>query len=250
MIRVFCFVFLNLILIFNISYSFSFDEFTAKLDVDKANRLFKKGDYNNAISLYEKSLSKITNSSEIYYNIATTMSQVGEIDNAIELFNIAKKNFNSKTKSHLKNATYYNSGLLKIEKQDYQGAIDDLINALVVLPEDKNSKMALEYALKKLKNQPKNSGDDKKDEESNNNEQNNNNNNSSDENKNNNQEQSDNKDKSNNENNKEEDNNNNNNEEEEVKADVDRILESLRQYRDDKSKDKQYYGGGRIDKDW
>ena len=65
--RVLFYIFCNLFIIFSVSYTFSFDEFTAKIDVDKANRLFKKGDYNNAISLYEKALSKVTNSSEIYY---------------------------------------------------------------------------------------------------------------------------------------------------------------------------------------
>ena len=34
------------------------------------------------------------------------------------------------------------------------------------------------------------------------------------------------------------------------KSDIDRLLESLRQFRKDKNNEEQYYGGGRIDKDW
>ena len=46
-------------------YSFNLDELTAKLDVDRANRLFKNGNYESAITLYEKALSKVTNSPQI-----------------------------------------------------------------------------------------------------------------------------------------------------------------------------------------
>ena len=45
-------------------------------------------------------------------------------------------------------------------------------------------------------------------------------------------------------------NDNGNDEEQNAQTDIDRLLDSLRQYRKDKENDDQYYGGGRIDKDW
>ena len=228
-------------------YSFNLDELTAKLDVDRANRLFKNGNYESAITLYEKALSKVTNSPQIYYNIGTTMASVGEMDTAIQLFDMAKNNFNEKTSKSIKHSTYYNSGIAKIENEDYQGAIDELIDALVHNPKDENSKRALEYARKKLEEQKNNSGPSSQNSpdeqeggegEGGNSEDNSDNNNQNDE-----DNKSDNSDNDSNDENE-------NNERENEKSDIDRLLESLRQYRKDKDNEEQYYGGGRIDKDW
>ena len=228
-------------------YSFSLEELTAKLDVDRANRLFKNGNYESAITLYEKALSKVTNSPQIYYNIGTTMASVGEMDTAIQLFDMAKNNFNEKTSKSIKHSTYYNSGIAKIENEDYQGAIDELIDALVHNPKDENSKRALEYARKKLEEQKNNSGPSSQNSpdeqeggegDGGNSEDNSDNNNQNDE-----DNKSDNSDNNSNDENE-------NNERENEKSDIDRLLESLRQYRKDKDNEEQYYGGGRIDKDW
>ena len=220
-------------------YSFSLDELTAKLDVDRANRLFRSGNYESAITLYEKALSKVTNSPQIYYNMGTTMASVGEMDTAIQLFDMAKNNFNEKTSKSMKHSTYYNSGIAKIENEDYQGAINELIDALVHNPKDENSKRALEYAKKKLEEQKNNSGDSSQ--------------NSPDE-----QDggegaggnSEDNSDNNNRDNQSSQNNESENNDRENEKSDIDRLLESLRQYRKDKDNEEQYYGGGRIDKDW
>lgn len=229
-------------------YGFSLDELTAKLDVDRANRLFKNGNYESAITLYEKALSKVTNSPQIYYNMGTTMASVGEMDTAIQLFDMAKNNFSEKTSKSIKHSTYYNSGIAKIENEDYQGSINELIDALVHNPKDENSKRALEYARKKLEEQKNNSGplspnspDEQDGGEGDSGD-------SGDNSENNNQNNEDNKsDSTDNDNSNDE---NENNERENEKSDIDRLLESLRQYRKDKNNEEQYYGGGRIDKDW
>ena len=228
-------------------YSFNLDELTAKLDVDRANRLFKNGNYESAITLYEKALSKVTNSPQIYYNIGTTMASVGEMDTAIQLFDMAKNNFNEKTSKSIKHSTYYNSGIAKIENEDYQGAIDELIDALVHNSKDENSKRALEYARKKLEEQKNNSGPSSQNSPDEREGGEGDGGNSEDNSDNNNQNDEDNKsDNSDNDSNDE----NENNERENEKSDIDRLLESLRQYRKDKDNEEQYYGGGRIDKDW
>lgn len=283
-------VLLIFLILFSSSYAFSLNEFTAKIDVDRANRLLRKGDYDNAISLYEKALSKLPKSPEIYYNMGTTLSSMGEMDSAVQAFDMAKKNFTEKTSKDIKNSTYYNAGISKIEMEDYAGAIEELIEALVNKPNDSNAKSALEYAKKKLEEQKKNSGesaqnnDNQDDANSNQNSQDNNDNQNNQDNQNsnngnnqdNNQDNQDNQDnQNNNENNQNNDNQENNNqnnndnqdnnqnnqdnnngndngndEEQNAQTDIDRLLDSLRQYRKDKENDDQYYGGGRIDKDW
>ena len=272
-------VLLVFLILFSSSYAFSLNEFTAKIDVDRANRLLRKGDYDNAISLYEKALSKLPKSPEIYYNMGTTLSSMGDMESAVQAFDMAKKNFTEKTSKDIKNSTYYNAGISKIEMEDYSGAIEELIESLVNNPNDNNAKSALEYAKKKLEEQKKNSGesaqnnDNQDDANSNQNSQDNNDNQNNQDNQNsnngNNQDNQENQDnQNNNENNQNNDNqennnqnnnqnnqdnngnNNQNDEEQNAQTDIDRLLDSLRQYRKDKENDDQYYGGGRIDKDW
>ena len=272
-------VLLIFLILFSSSYAFSLNEFTAKIDVDRANRLLRKGDYDNAMSLYEKALSKLPKSPEIYYNMGTTLSSMGDMESAVQAFDMAKKNFTEKTSKDIKNSTYYNAGISKIEMEDYSGAIEELIESLVNNPNDNNAKSALEYAKKKLEEQKKNSGesaqnnDNQDDANSNQNSQDNNDNQNNQDNQNsnngNNQDNQENQDnQNNNENNQNNDNqennnqnnnqnnqdnngnNNQNDEEQNAQTDIDRLLDSLRQYRKDKENDDQYYGGGRIDKDW
>ena len=273
-------VLLVFLILFSSSYAFSLNEFTAKIDVDRANRLLRKGDYDNAISLYEKALSKLPKSPEIYYNMGTTLSSMGDMESAVQAFDMAKKNFTEKTSKDIKSSIYYNAGISKIEMEDYAGAIEELIESLVNNPNDNNAKSALEYAKKKLEEQKKNSGEsaqnnnddnqedansnqNSQDNQDNNNNQNNNGNNQ-DNNEQNNQNNQNNDNQDNNQNNNGENNQNNNqdnqnnnngndngdDEEKNTQTDIDRLLDSLRQYRKDKENDDQYYGGGRIDKDW
>lgn len=274
-------VLLVFLILFSSSYAFSLNEFTAKIDVDRANRLLRKGDYDNAISLYEKALSKLPTSPEIYYNMGTTLSSMGDMESAVQAFDMAKKNFTEKTSKDIKSSTYYNAGISKIEMEDYAGAIEELIESLVNNPNDNNAKSALEYAKKKLEEQKKNSGEsaqnnnndnqdnansnqNSQDNQNNNNENNNNNQNNNQDNNQNNQDNQNNNENNQNNDNQEnnnqdnnqnnQDNNNGNNsqndEEQNAQTDIDRLLDSLRQYRKDKENDDQYYGGGRIDKDW
>lgn len=277
-------VLLVFLILFSSSYAFSLNEFTAKIDVDRANRLLRKGDYDNAISLYEKALSKLPTSPEIYYNMGTTLSSMGDMESAVQAFDMAKKNFTEKTSKDIKSSTYYNSGISKIEMEDYAGAIEELIESLVNNPNDNNAKSALEYAKKKLEEQKKNSGEsaqnnnndnqdnansnqNSQDNQNNNNENNNNNQNNNQDNnqdnqnnnennqnndnqENNNQNNNDNQDNNQNNQDNNNGNNNQNDEEQNAQTDIDRLLDSLRQYRKDKENDDQYYGGGRIDKDW
>lgn len=51
--------------------------------IKDANRLYKKGDYKNAIDLYEKILNKDLESTALYYNLANSYYKLSKIPNAI-----------------------------------------------------------------------------------------------------------------------------------------------------------------------
>lgn len=211
-------------------YASVFDSFTAKIDVDRANRLLNKGDYDGAVTLYEKALSKVTNSSELYYDMALGLYSKGENDSALEFLNMAKKTFNDNTSKKIKNSVYYNSGIMSIDKKDYRSAINELIEALVNNPKDINAKRALEYARKRLKEETGGQGGNDMEENPNNENNQNNENKSQGE---------------GNENNSKEGQN-----EGLSDSDIERLLNSLRQLRKDNTPEDQYYSGGKIEKDW
>lgn len=208
------------------------DLFTSKMDVDKANRLLRKGDYDGAITLYEKALSKVTNSSVLYYDMALAMASKGENDTAISLFDMAKKTLNDKSGKKVKNSVYYNSGISHIEGRNYKSAVNDFIEALVNDPKDDNAKRALEYARKRIKEEEgkgrepatNNQNDNSKDMDETSEEPNR---------------------YADNENKGDSKQNENLNED-----DIDRLLNSLRQLRKESIPKDQRYSGGKIEKDW
>ena len=200
-----------------------------------ANRLMKKGNYEEAITLYEKALNKMPNSPEIFYNMGTAMTSIGDFNSASQLYDMAKKNFTDKTSKQIKSIIHYNAGINKIEMENYYDAINELVESLVNTPNDKNAKRALEYAQKRLNKQNNNNtgpitNNSEENQDGNNNEKN--------------------SDDNNNQNDSEQNQNDDNQEKKDDKSDINRLLESLRQFRKDKDNDDQYYGGGIIDKDW
>ena len=128
-------VLLVFLILFSSSYAFSLNEFTAKIDVDRANRLLRKGDYDNAISLYEKALSKLPTSPEIYYNMGTTLSSMGDMESAVQAFDMAKKNFTEKTSKDIKMERCMNFKISKMmAKKDFQKEFSDFMLKAVSIP--------------------------------------------------------------------------------------------------------------------
>lgn len=223
------------------------DTLKSKMDSDKASKLIRKGDFENAVNLYEKAISKNSNSTELYYNLGSALISRGENQNAIEVLNLAKKTFTDKTSDKLKNYVYYNSGIAAIEEKNYKLAINELVEALTYNPKDDNARYALEYARKRDKEENSAGGE---------NSQNNNSESDNKNEKNNSDGSYDNDDKNDEKNNLESDNkldsqqkNEKNTEESLTEEDIERLLNSLRNLRKEPKNNEDNYGGY-IEKDW
>jgi len=134
-------------------------------DVNKANRFYRKGEYEKAKELYNKALEK-KKKPKVYYNLGTNDVKRKDFESAGENFNSA---LNGSAKD-LKNKINYNMGNMYYEKGDFGKSVEAWKNALIINPNDKDAKNNLEVGLKKLqlqqqqKNQDKNK-DQKKDQE-------------------------------------------------------------------------------------
>ncbi len=239
-ILIFCIIFFNTSL-----YANPIEYWKGKVAIDKGNKLLSKGDYDNALKEYEKAKNYIENSDVLYYNIANTFFKKGDYLGSTMAYDYAKKYIvKEKIDVDLNASIYHNSGINNINKRDYQAAIDDFIEALAMKPKDSDTISALEYARKKLKESQSSGG------QGGGGGDNNKNNNGlepdkPEDNKGNNQ---------NKRNNKEQQNKPNSSESSKDKIsreEAERILDALRNDRDDTDNTKQNYGGGsKIDKDW
>ena len=239
---IFCIIFFNTSL-----YANPIEYLKGKVAIDKGNKLLSKGDYDNALKEYEKAKNYIENSDVLYYNIANTFFKKGDYLGSTMAYDYAKKYIDKeKTDTDLNASIYHNSGINNINKRDYQAAIDDFIEALSIKPKDSDTISALEYARKKLKESQSSGGQGGNGSGRNNNQ-----------NKNGSEPDKPEENKDNNENKK-------NNQEQQNKPhssesskdkisreEAERILDALRNDRDDTDNTKQNYGGGsKIDKDW
>lgn len=199
-------------------YSSVFDDFIIKLKSDKASKMLYQGNYEEAIKLYSEAIDINKNSTEVYNNMAITLSALGEKSEALETFGVTKKTFNEKTKNRVKSSVYYNSGVTAIETKRYKEAVGDLINSLYYNPDDDNAREALEYARKRIDEESgKRPKSNEEDEDLGNN-------NSSNE--------------------------STGNKEEIDKSDIDKLLESLRRLRKESDNKEEYYNGESFEKDW
>jgi len=170
----------------------------------KANQMYKKQQYNDALKLYDDLSLEAPNEPKIKMNKGSTHYQMGEFDKAQEAYNAAL--LGTKDKKTLADA-YYNLGNIqymegeqlsaqgKQEAMDkYKSALENYIKSLDNSPRDRDAKWNLQLASAKIK------------EMQNQQQQNKNNRNKDDKNKNDKQNQQQNKDQKNDQNNKDQQN--------------------------------------------
>ncbi len=240
-------IFYSLLFCPNLFAANPIDYVKGKFAMDKGNSLLAKGNYDNALKEYEKAKGFLQESDILYYNIANTFLKKGDYMGSTMAYEYAKKYMSEKTSDKLKSDIYYNSAINNIEMEKYAEAITDLIEALKVQPKNNDTISALEYARKRLKEQQQeqsNSSNDQQEKD----QSGNNNNDEQDDNSNN-----------NNENNQERDNQVEQTEQDNSAKDkasitqeeAKRILDALRNDRDDSEDTRQNYKGGRrIENDW
>ncbi len=215
-----------------------------KFAMDKGNELLSKGNYDSALKEYERAKSFLNESDILYYNIANTFFKKGDYMGSTMAYEYAKNYISEKTSNKLKSDIYYNSGVNHIEMENYSEAIVDLIEALKVNPKSSNSISALEYARKRLEEQEKqqNSSNDQQDDSDNSEQNDSDEDGDSDDN---------NQDSENEQEQSQEQVDQSNNKDSITPEEAKRILDAIRNDRDDSEDTRQNYKGGKnLENDW
>ncbi len=178
---------LTIILIFSAFFQIDADEVYSKNQ--KANNLYKKGKFEDALKLYNDALLLSPSDTKLKMNKGSTLYQTGQFDKAEELYNSALSADDKKTKA---DANYNIGNILFREgeqlqqsgnpsaKEKYQQALQHFIQTLDMRPNDTEAKWNLQLAHNRIKQveqqqqqqQQQQNKNDKKDQKDNNQKQN------------------------------------------------------------------------------
>ena len=122
-------------------------------EVRAGNRAFRKGDAATAELEYRKAVAKDSTSVAGLNNLGVVLSGKGDKQGAAESFGKALKS--SATPQDLIRS-YFNLGTVAIDTQNWQEAVKDFRNVLLMDPENMVAKERYTYAKKMLQNQQQN----------------------------------------------------------------------------------------------
>ena len=108
--------------------------------VRKGNRLFKKGDYSNALLEYQKALSVNENNTQAIYNMGCAALQMGNDSLAVKQFETAGR---AETNKIRKAQAFHNIGVVMQAHQQYDQAIEAYKEALRNNPTDNETRYNL-----------------------------------------------------------------------------------------------------------
>ena len=153
-------IFLNLFIIILLSFNL-FAGFASKNN--KANKLYLKGQYEEALKKYTDAQIDNPESPILHYNMGNTFYKQKQLDKALEEYN---KAINVKD-NNIRANTLYNIGNTYFQMNDYLKAIENYKKTLEINPNDQDAKYNIEIARKKLQqnmqpNQENNQQDQKK----------------------------------------------------------------------------------------
>ncbi len=126
---------------------------------NQANKLFGEKRYQEALDAYLELYEEDKENSELAYNIANTYSLMGDSQKA-ELF---YEKALSAENAHTKSVSEFNAGLMELNNQKLESAVEHFVSYLKEHPDDQDAKRNLEIALKKLQQQEQQQQQDNKD---------------------------------------------------------------------------------------
>jgi tetratricopeptide (TPR) repeat protein len=123
---------------------------TPATKVAEGNRLFREGEMERALELYNEAQQQLEDSSPVDYNIGNVLYRQGEYERALEEYRRAL----AADDPELARQARYNMGNAHFQAQQYDKAIEDFSDVLRLSPGDMDAKRNLELSLRALQQQP------------------------------------------------------------------------------------------------
>jgi tetratricopeptide (TPR) repeat protein len=124
--------------------------YASETQLREGNRLFKNGNYDKALKLYEDALIDTPYSSILQFNAGDANAMMGEFPKAEVSYTEAAKS----ASPLLRGASHYNRGNALFYQGKYAEAADAYKDSLRANPRDEDAKYNLGIALRALKNPP------------------------------------------------------------------------------------------------
>lgn len=118
--------------------------------IKEGNDAYKKGDYKNAAELYKKALSKDAENNIAKFNLGNAFIKQKDVLSAEKYYDDIAA---SESDEALKAKALYNKGVAEIEQQKLLQAIEAFKKALMITPDDNETRENLQKALNDLKKQ-------------------------------------------------------------------------------------------------
>lgn len=116
-------------------------------DLNRGNDLYKKGDYSQAGSVYDKVLERNKNDLKARFNSGDSLYKEGKYKESQEVFKSLTGQTVDKT---LRQGAFYNLGNSFFKQEDYQSAISAYEESLKINPKDEDAQYNLALAKKML----------------------------------------------------------------------------------------------------
>jgi len=138
--------------------------------LETARTLYKKKDYGKALKYYESAQKKAPEGVDLSDEIGQSAYKARQFELSEKIY---QQNTSNKRSEKQKSENYHNLGNSKMQKEDYQGAIDAYKSALKNNPDDEETRYNLSQAIRRLK--AKKEKEEKNNQDQNQNQQNQNN---------------------------------------------------------------------------
>ncbi|TNF46757.1 MAG: tetratricopeptide repeat protein [Bacteroidetes bacterium] len=116
--------------------------------LETARTLYKKKDYGKALKYYESAQKKAPEGVDLSDEIGQSAYKARQFELSEKIY---QQNTSNKRSEKQKSENYHNLGNSKMQKEDYQGAIDAYKSALKNNPDDEETRYNLSQAIRRLK---------------------------------------------------------------------------------------------------
>ena len=119
-------------------------------DARKANTAFERGEFAEAVQLFQQAIAQDPDNPRLHFNLAKALYELGEGDAAMEAYD----RYKSLTESPVERSfADYNKGRMLTDQENYQDAVEFFREALRNNPNDTDAKFNYELAVQRQQEQ-------------------------------------------------------------------------------------------------